>query len=140
MVEAAVMRVKDWQQRFWKVIESHRESQFQWGVFDCGTFAIEAVTAVRGDSFKEEAEKLFGNWSSAIEAARATRAGMSVCASIVFGNARSPWTLRMGDVGVFKDDRDRDTYCVHDGAGFICPAAVGFQRVPFQRAYVGWSV
>lgn len=137
-MEAA--RVKDWQAAFWNVVKSVRETPFEWGKHDCATFAIECVAAVRGEEFKKEVRVVFGEWATAMEAARATAAGLQLCGAVILGKPVRPALLSMGDLGIFRDDDGRETFCVHDGANFICPGTIGLQRVPFERVLLGWRI
>lgn len=134
------MRVENWQKSFWEVINGSLNRQFEWGKFDCATFAIDCIAAVRSQYFKEDVAKIFGSWSTAPQAARATAVGMPVCGALMFGPSQPTWLLAMGDLGVFKDDLGRETFCIHDGSNFVCPAATGLQKVPFEKVFIGWSI
>lgn len=134
------MRTPDWQKRFWKVINLHLESRFEWGVFDCVTFAAECREALTG---RNEIKERFGEWSTAFQASLATRrhaAGLDKSTALLLGKCVTPSQLSMGDVGLAIDDANRKVLVVHDGAGFICPGPVGYQRMPFQNVKFGWRI
>ena len=59
------MRRKDWEKRFELVVEAYRNQDFEWGRFDCLTFANDIHIAITGDPLVDD---WLGGYSNPINA------------------------------------------------------------------------
>lgn len=136
------MKTENYQTRFWAVVRSKLGDTFTWGKFDCATFAIECIAAVREDSsFIEQMRERFGQWDSALTGTRAHTNALAKATEEILGSPTAAAYLGMCDVAIAVDDQGRELLCVHDGAGFICPSeGLGFKRLPFRMIQHGWVI
>lgn len=135
------MKINNWQQAFWQVVNSHVAHEFTWGKFDCATFAIECIDAQRGNcELFKAVNNICGSWETALQAKRAIGIGFALHGAMLLGKQVPPWFLEMGDVAVAVDDNQDEVLVVNDGTNFICPAKIGFQKMPFNNVLYGWKI
>lgn len=135
------MRKENWQADFWTLIEASRDRAFEWGAFDCVTFAIDCASVLQdSEAIREACAAQFGEWATALEAYRAHAGYLSECAKIVMGEPVRTAYLCMGDWGLAIDDEEKELIVVHDGSHFICPAETGLREVPYRMVQYGWKI
>lgn len=61
------MRLIDWEFRLNKLIRDSRERSFEWGVFDCFTFAADAVEALTGVNYFDKMNLEYSSQRGAAE-------------------------------------------------------------------------
>lgn len=129
------------QKAFWSEIESARTRRFEWGSFDCCTFAIRCAIAFTGDtSIETRVRELLGEWKDAREALQAHGGDLRGAVSKILGEP-VPWTrLTLGSIALIVDDEGRDVVAVHDGVQLLVPVAIGLRPVSPARAVCGWRL
>lgn len=129
------------QQAFWQVVHEARTKKFEWGSFDCATFAMQCAVAITGDvSIEERVRAVFGQWSDAREALNAHGGDLRGAVTKIFGEPVSWTRLTLGDIALIIDDEGREVVAVHDGVQLIATAAIGLKPISPARAQCGWRL
>ena len=113
---------------------------FEWGVWDCVTFANEAVRCLTGRDY------LAGMaWNSAVEAARLLRerGGLRAAVTECLGEPVAPGFACAGDVVLAADPHapdGRELLAVCHGPYLIAPGAAGLTVLPLSAGVCGWRI
>jgi len=132
-------RVEDWTARLYDTIEAHRDTPFQWGVFDCCQFAAECVKNQTGADVMPDVQ--YSNYEEAVAVIQA-HGGLSKMVNDVLGGALLPLMASRGDV-VMRHDEATDMMslgiCV--GATAVFPGERrGVAYVPMTECICCWKV
>ncbi len=124
--------------RIASLIDKHHRTEFQWGVFDCSQFAVEALNTLHGFnvtlapySTQKEARKVFKKTGGTFEDALQG-----------FGLIRQPASMaKRGDlVTVQNDDAWGTAVALVVGLTAVCPSNMGLKSVPRDRWIQSWGV
>lgn len=118
-------RLKGWEARFARYVESHRDRPFEYGVNDCVTSAAAAIEAIHGvdpmEPFRDRyhdrksALRLVADFGGLLPLARACGCFEEVPSAYV----------RRGDVVIVEDARGRDTFKTCLGSDYCGPGKSG---------------
>jgi len=120
------------------LMDKHKRTEFQWGVFDCSQFAVESLKTLHGFtislgkySTQQCARKIFKK-----------RGGTFADALKGFGLIEKPASLAMrGDlVTVKNDDAWGTAVALVVGLSAVCPDNIGLKSVARDRWLSAWSV
>lgn len=133
------MRRDDWEARLAALVERARTARFEWGKFDCCTFAADAVQAVRGD---DPLAHLRGSYGSLRAARRLLEelGGLRRAVTSLMGEPMAePRCAQRGDLVLVEPDGYPALAVVH-GASALLPLGAGVQRVPMADWRMAWRV
>ena len=120
------------------LMEKHKHTEFQWGVFDCSQFAAEALKTLHGFNISLPA------YSSQKEARQVfkKRGGSFVDALKGFGLIEQPAPMaKRGDLVTIKNDDAWGTaVALVVGLHAVCPSNMGLKHVPRDRWIASWGV
>ena len=140
-------RLPGWQSALDHFLTAHRETRFQYGVWDCCLFACDAIEVMTG---VDVAVQFRGRYHSHTEAQRAIRAySGSPSVRAVAGRVTEAYTMpqvdilraRRGDVVLIRRPRDYSLGIVAlNGTDLITVTPQGLQRIGLSNAVCGWRV
>ncbi len=140
-------RLPGWQSALDRFLTAHRETRFQYGVWDCCLFACDAIEVMTG---VDVAAQFRGRYHSRTEAQRAIRgysgeASVRSVAERVTGAYAMPQVdilrARRGDVVLIRRPRDYSLGIVAlNGTDVITVTPHGLQRIALSNAICGWRV
>lgn len=131
------MRYNNWPSKLHSYVESHTNTPFAYGQFDCGLFASGAIEAMTGEDWAEE----FRGYGSAREALQAIKleCGSSSIAKLGLYIASKhhlkavPVLMaQRGDLAIVRNRRFGIVSLT--GTDIYVPAKVGVIRVPLEQA------
>lgn len=130
-----MMRREDWPERLAAFLDARRYTPFDWALNNCASFTADAVEAMTGD------RPLIPEYASERAAARllATR-GLRDRVNDAMAPEIGAAFARRGDVVMFRNDDDRETLGVCEGAYIAAPGADGLVLLPMSRAVAAWRV
>jgi hypothetical protein len=133
------MRHPQWEARLNTLVASALAARFEWGKFDCCTFAADAVQAVTdADPMRE----LRGSYGSLRGAWRLLTelGGLRSAVSCVLGEPMEEKNFaQRGDIALVNVDR-YPALGVVTGQCALVPMASGVQRVPVRDWIAAWAV
>lgn len=139
-------RLQDWPTRFFRLIESRRDSPFKFGQVDCCLFACDGILAQTG---LDPAAKMFrGKYRDALGAARLVRKhggveaiAAKVCAAHGWPELPTPRLAQRGDV-VLLDVADamQCALGVVIGVDALFPGPAGLVAQPLKACRRGWAI
>jgi len=138
-----LQRLPDWRFRLGQIIESARELEFEWGIFDCALHVCNCIRAITG---VDPAEKYRGTYSDEADAARiygSSFADFIANQVAALGMNEVPVTFaRRGDVVLV--DNNTAQGCVGvvsmDPRFVSCAGEKGLILVPMVRWKRAWRV
>jgi hypothetical protein len=133
------MRLPDWEERFNELVAWSAWKPFQWGKFDCCTFAADAVVAVRGD---DPLGELRGSYSSLKSAFRLITelGGIEDATTRLLGQTmENPRFAKRGDIALVNGD-NYPALAVVVGQAALAPLSIGLQRIPVADWLAAWKV
>lgn len=129
------MRLPDWEERLAHLTHEAQSRRFAWGVFDCCTFAAEAVEAITGS---KPVEVTWRSWREAVQVAR-ERGGLREAVTNLFGSPlASPRLAQRGDIVLI--DSLLPALGVVVGASALVPLQAGVQRIPPGDWVAAWRI
>ncbi len=132
---------KDWQQLFFKFVESNYNKPFVWGKWDCCLFSNACIKAITGQSLipkelkwkdEETAMKAIKNYGATLGKSidKAAKAQKLTKINKVF--------LQCGDLVIWKEESEM---CgMYDGNTILCPSDDGLATKPTELALHGWRI
>ena len=136
------MRLPNWEPEVIAYFEQHRATRFEWGKFDCCTFAAEVVKRATGVDYYNEFSGHYSTEKGAIRALR--KYGLNTLENTLsdkVGAAVAPLLLRRGDVALVKNNGllGRALAVCWSGV-LIMPGEYGLVQLPFAYADCGWRI
>jgi len=132
-------RLNDWPERLYRLVDSNKDTPFQWGAFDCSQFCIQAEQAMYGDT----------RWTDLIGGYKTERGAHG---RIKKAGADSLWLLidqrmerldsvklaQRGDwIGHYTDDGESLGICLGHYFVSVCLAG-GVVSTPMNEAVCAW--
>lgn len=136
------MRLPNWENDVLAYFEQHRMTRFEWGVFDCCSFAADVVKRATGVDYYEAFSGHYTTERGAIRALR--KYGHKTLQNTLqhaLGDVVAPLQLRRGDLALVKNDGLLgQALAVCWSGGLIMPGEYGLVQLPFPYATCGWRV
>jgi len=133
------MRLPDWEGRLGELVGSSLYKPFEWGKFDCCTFAADAVVAVRGDDPLKYIRGSYGSLKSAWRLL-SELGGLKVAVTKAMGPPMMHKALaQRGDIVLVESDK-YPALAVVVGQAALAPLVTGVQRVPARDWIEAWRV
>lgn len=132
-----MVRYENWPARLTHYVDSHRETPFVWGEFDCVLFAAGWVREATGIDLIRDL-----SWTDMRSALRVIEnlGGLRVAVENRLGAPISAAIARRGDV-ILHDITERSGLGVCVGADFAAPSeAGGLMFIPMNSARMAWRV
>lgn len=133
------MRHPDWEARLAALVSRALSERFEWGRFDCCTFAADAVVAVRGDDPLAAVRGSYGSLRSAWRLLM-ERGGLRAAVCDALGSPlEHPLMAQRGDIVIVNCDR-YPALAVVTGQAALAPLSIGVQRVAMLDWLTAWRV
>ena len=138
------MRHPQWETRLYEAIESAQKKPFQWGLFDCFTFAADCVEAVTG---VDPMKGLRGTYESPKEAYEILNelggpetAITAHLKAIGYGPCRATHAKR-GDIIILAQQSFKARMGIVSGSRALCPFELGgLAGLPIPQGANAWSI
>jgi hypothetical protein len=119
------------------LMDKHKRTEFQWGVFDCCKFALESLQTLHNFNIYLE------QYSTQIEARKVFKKRGGTFSDLLrgFGLVEKPASLAMrGDLVTIKnDDAWGAAIALVVGLQAMCPSDIGLKPVSRDRWLSAWS-
>lgn len=136
-----MMRLPDWQTRYYTAVQPATSKEFKWGENDCVMFCARVYDAITGGGMYERLRAEY-TWDSKESAGKliAAAGGLQGLVEKVLGPAGRWVECSTGDVVLARTTDGVDVLTVHDGHCLLTTKDVGIQSMPLRLAVVGWRV
>jgi hypothetical protein len=133
------MRLPDWEARLNALVARALAERFEWGRFDCCTFAADAVVAVTGRDPMAPLRASYGSMKAACRLLEEF-GGLRGAVTSVLGEPMPQKTFaQRGDVVLVATDK-YPALAVVTGQCALAPLSIGVQRVPVGDWLAAWKV